>query len=182
MIGCGTLPILMNVTSDVPPVGGRAGSEAQGRVDVLLVCSAGGHLLQLYLLADAWRDMPHAWVTAKREDATSLLAGDTVFYAAWPTTRHIPNLIRNTRLAWNVLRKLRPKVIVTTGAGVAVPFAWLGRVRGVKIVYIESLTRIASPSLTCWMIRPVANRMYVQWPELQRVLPKSRYVGKIVAL
>ena len=151
-------------------------------VDVLLVCSAGGHLLQLHLLRAAWRDHRHAWVTLEREDALSLLEDETVHYAFWPTTRHIPNLVRNTHLAWRLLRELRPRVIVTTGAGVAVPFAWLGRLRGARVVYIESLTRIASPSMTCRMILPVADRVYVQWPELARVVRRSRYAGKVVDL
>ena len=60
-------------------------------VDVLLVCSAGGHLLQLYLLRDAWRGMSHAWVSLEREDARSLLSDETVFYAYGPTTRSLLN-------------------------------------------------------------------------------------------
>ena len=63
-------------------------------------------------------------------------------YAHGPTERNIPNLIRNVGLAWKIVGRLRPKAIVTTGAGLAVPFAWVGRLRGAKVVYIESLTRI----------------------------------------
>jgi UDP-N-acetylglucosamine:LPS N-acetylglucosamine transferase len=153
-----------------------------GTLDVLLVCSAGGHLLQLHLLRPAWSELRHAWVTLEREDALSLLEGETVHYAFWPTTRHIPNLLRNTRLAWRLLRELRPRVIVTTGAGVAVPFAWLGRLLGARVIYIESLTRIERPSMTCRMIQPVADRVYVQWPELAPAVRKSRYSGKVVDL
>ena len=152
----------------------------QGRVGVLLVCSAGGHLLQLCLLADAWRGMPHAWVTLDREDARSLLPGETVYYGYWPTTRHALNLLRNLRLAMTIVWRLRPAVIVTTGAGVAVPFAWIGKLVGAKVVYVESLTRIAKPSLSCRLIRPIADRVYVQWPELAASLPGSRYVGNVV--
>jgi UDP-N-acetylglucosamine:LPS N-acetylglucosamine transferase len=157
-------------------------SPAARTVDVLLVCSAGGHLMQLHLLRPAWSDLTHAWVTLEREDALSLLAGETVHYAYWPTTRHIPNLLRNTRLAWRLLRELQPRVIVTTGAGVAVPFAWLGRLLGARVVYIESLTRIERPSMTCRMIEPIADRVYVQWPELAPVVRRSRYRGKVVDL
>ena len=50
---------------------------------------------------------------------------------------------------------MRPAVIVTTGAGVAVPFAWIGRLLGARVVYVESLTRIEAPSLSYRLIRPV---------------------------
>ena len=46
------------------------------------------------------------------------------------------------------------------------PFAWIGRLFGARVVYVESVTRIDSPSLSCRLIRPVASRTYVQWPEL----------------
>ncbi len=155
-------------------------SDRPDRVEVLLVCSAGGHLLQLTLLADAWSDKPHAWVTLEREDARSLLVGETVFYAHGPTNRNIPNLLRNIPFAWRLLRRLRPAVIVTTGAGVAVPFAWLGRLLGTEVVYVESLTRIRSPSLTYRLIRPTLTRVYAQWPELASALRGSRYAGNVL--
>jgi len=59
-------------------------SRAEGRVDVLLACSAGGHLLQLLLLRDAWEGRAHLWVTHNKEDARSLLADETVVFAHGP--------------------------------------------------------------------------------------------------
>lgn len=163
----------------VPGRNGHDSSNGSNGVDVLLVCSAGGHLLQLYLLASAWESIAHAWVTLEREDAR-LLAGERVFYGHGPTERNIPNLLRNTVFAWRLLRQLRPKAIVTTGAGIAVPFSWLGRLLGAKVVYVESLTRIRSPSLTCRLVRPVANRVYVQWPELVPAVRGSHYAGNVL--
>jgi hypothetical protein len=69
--------------------------------------------------------------------------------------------------------------VLTTGAGVAVPFAWLGRVYGARVVYVESFTRIEGPSLSCRMIAPVAERVYAQWPELARAMPAARYEGSL---
>jgi beta-1,4-N-acetylglucosaminyltransferase len=151
-------------------------------VDVLLVCSAGGHLLELHALGSAWQDLSRAWVTFDKSDARSLLAEETVFFAHGPTNRNVPNLFRNLVLSWRLIRKLRPRVIVTTGAGVAVPFAWVGRVFGTAVVYIESIARIDEPSLSCRLIAPVAHRLYVQWPELLRTLPRARYVDSVFSL
>ena len=152
------------------------------QLDVLLVCSAGGHLLQLHTLRGAWQNLSTSWVTHDREDSRSLLREERVVYAHGPTTRNLPNFLRNLRLAWHTLAELRPRAIVTTGAGVAVPFAWLGRLFGARVVYIESVTRIESPSLSCRMIRPVASLVFVQWPELMRKVHGSRYVGNVYGL
>jgi UDP-N-acetylglucosamine:LPS N-acetylglucosamine transferase len=119
-------------------------------------------------------------VTHRRDDAVSLLAEEQVVYAHGPTTRSVTNLVRNLLLAWRVVGRVKPQVVLTTGAGIAVPFAWIARARGSKVVYVESLTRIDAPSLSCRLIRPVASRTYVQWPELAARLPRSRYVGSVI--
>lgn len=156
-------------------------SGALEHVDVLLVCSTGGHLLQLHALRDAWQPYSHAWVTHDRSDARSILDGEVVVHAYWPTIRNVRNLIRNTALAVRVVRRTRPRVILTTGAALAVPFAWVGRAYGVRVVYVESLTRITSPSLSLRLIAPVAERIYVQWPELTKAVPSARYAGSVFA-
>jgi beta-1,4-N-acetylglucosaminyltransferase len=149
------------------------------RADLLLVCSCGGHLLQLVALRESWQLFTRAWVTFDKSDSRSLLAGERVFYAYGPTNRSIKNLFRNLLVAWRVVAQVRPKVVVTTGAGIAVPFAWVARLRGGKVVYVESLSRIEGPSLSYRLIAPIAERRYVQWPELARTLPQSRFVGNV---
>jgi beta-1,4-N-acetylglucosaminyltransferase len=151
------------------------------RVDVLLVCSSGGHLQQMLALEPAWGPYSHVWVTFDKSDARSLLRGQEVVYAHSPTNRSLKNLVRNLVLAWSTLRRLRPRVLLTTGAGVAVPFAWLGRIAGAQIVYVESFTRIEGPSLTGRLVAPIANRTYVQWPEMNGRLARARYAGNVFA-
>lgn len=162
--------------------GTRGAASASRPIDVLLVCSAGGHLMQLHLLRNAWeaQGLRSAWVTIPMEDARTLLADEDVAFAHSPTTRSIKNLALNTLLAWRIIRSRRPQVIVTTGAGVAVPFAWIGKILGVSTVYIESLTRIERPSLSCRLIRPVAERLYAQWPELAGPRYGLTYVGRVI--
>jgi UDP-N-acetylglucosamine:LPS N-acetylglucosamine transferase len=137
-------------------------------------------LLQLLALEPAWRDFHRLWVTNDRAGARSLLAGERVVWAHWPTSRNLPNLVRNCILAVRVIRRTRPRVLLTTGAATAVPFAWVARLFGAAVVYVESVTRIDSPSLSYSLIRPVASRIYVQWPELAVVLPGVRYRGSVL--
>ena len=151
------------------------------RVEVLLVCSSGGHLLQLHALERAWRPFVRSWVSFDKSDVRSLLADETLFFAYGPTNRSLKNLAKNLVIAASVIRRTRPRVILTTGAGVAVPFAWIGRLAGARVVYVESLTRIDAPSLSCRLIRPVAARVYVQWPELVPKVRGARYVGSVFA-
>jgi beta-1,4-N-acetylglucosaminyltransferase len=151
----------------------------QPRIDVLLVCSAGGHLLQLAALRPSWADSARAWVTFDKSDTRSLLRDERTYFAFGPTNRNLRNFARNLALAWRLVGRLRPRVILTTGAGIAVPFAWVGRLRGARVVYVESFTRIENLSLSCRLISPIADRVYVQWPELAAAFPRARYVGSL---
>jgi beta-1,4-N-acetylglucosaminyltransferase len=152
-------------------------AETQG---CLLVASSGGHLFQLFQLRDGFDIDQRHWVTFDTTDAKSLLAGDNVTWAYHPTNRNVPNLLRNIGLAFKVVRRLRPRTIVTTGAGVAVPFCWVGRLFGARIIYIESYARVSEPSLTGRLVHPVAHEFYVQWPEMQEHFKKARYRGALV--
>jgi beta-1,4-N-acetylglucosaminyltransferase len=147
--------------------------------DLLLVCSTGGHLFQLVALRDSWQRFSRVWVTFDKSDARSLLNDERVCFAHGPTNRSMKNLFRNLVVAWRVVREVRPKAVVTTGAGVAVPFAWVARLHGATVVCVESLARIDGPSLSYRLIAPIAARRYVQWPELASMLPRSRFVGNI---
>jgi UDP-N-acetylglucosamine:LPS N-acetylglucosamine transferase len=154
-------------------------SEQRQRVDLLLVCSSGGHLLQLCALREAWEGLDRVWVSFDKSDVRSLLAGERVVHAYGPTNRDVGNLLRNAGLALRLVAELRPRAVLTTGAGVAVPFAWVARLYGARIVYVESMTRIDGPSLSMRLIAPVASRLYVQWPELALRVRRARFAGRV---
>jgi beta-1,4-N-acetylglucosaminyltransferase len=148
---------------------------------VLCICSSGGHLLQLLALRPAWERFDRLWVVFDKSDTRSLLDGERVVHAYGPTNRSLRNLLRNAVLAVRTLRAQRPAAILTTGAGVAVPFAWIGRLYGVPTVYVESFTRIEELSLSARLISPVASRLYVQWPELAARAPRLHFAGNLFA-
>jgi beta-1,4-N-acetylglucosaminyltransferase len=148
--------------------------------EVLLVASSGGHLLELLELADEYPPATRHWVTFDKPDARALLSGERVTFAYSPTNRHLGNLIRNAFLAFRVLVRTRPRAVITTGAGVAVPFLYAARALGRRAIYVESLARIDQLSLTGRLVYPVVTHLFVQWPELARRYRRGRYVGAIL--
>jgi UDP-N-acetylglucosamine:LPS N-acetylglucosamine transferase len=147
---------------------------------VLLVCSSGGHLAQLHRLDGWWRGQDRAWVTFRSADAERLLADEAVYWAYSPTTRNVVNLVRNLWLAWRLLRRMRPEVVVSNGAGVAVPFFALARLLGVRTVFVEVYDRIDSTTMTGRMCRPLSDLFLVQWPEQQALYPRSTLLGRLL--
>ncbi len=147
---------------------------------VLLVCSPGGHLQQMLALEPAWRDYERAWVTLPGADVSSLLAEEQVTIAHSPTNRNLKNLVRNAVLAWRLLRRRRPDAILSTGAGLAVPFFVIGRLLGIRLVYVESVTRTESLSLSGRLVYPLASRFFVQWPAVAERLRRAEYHGGVL--
>ena len=147
---------------------------------LLLVCSSGGHLLLLHQLRPWWEKHERSWVTFDKTDARSLLAGERIAWAHHPTQRNIPNLLRNLGLAWRVLRRERPDVVVSTGAGVALPFFVLGRLLRARTVFVEAYERVDRPSLTGRLVYPMSNLMALQWEEQRRFYPRGELVGALL--
>ena len=97
----------------------------------------------------------------------------------YPTNRSIKALIKNTIIAWRVLRKENPDIIISSGAAVAVPFFYLGKLRGAKLIYIEVFDRIDKPTMTGKMVYPIVDKFIVQWEEQKKVYPKAINLGSI---
>ncbi|WP_245719117.1 UDP-N-acetylglucosamine--LPS N-acetylglucosamine transferase [Micromonospora rhizosphaerae] len=146
----------------------------------MLVGSSGGHLAQLLALEPWYRDRARSWVTFDTPDARSLLPGEQVVWAYHPTTRNLKNLARNFRLAARTFKRRNVAAVVTTGAGVALPFVVVARLRGLPTVYIEVYDRIDSPTLTARLCRPFLSAMLVQWEEQRRFYPEATVVGNLL--
>lgn len=146
---------------------------------ICLVGSSGGHLTQLYMLKFFWEKHERFWVTFDKEDAKSLLKHEKMYGCYYPTNRSIKALIINTKLAWKVLREEKPDLIISTGAAVAVPFFYLGKLMKKKTIYVEVFDRIDSPTLTGKLVYPVTDKFIVQWEEMKKVYPKAINLGSI---
>lgn len=146
---------------------------------VCLVGSSGGHLTHLYMLKDFWKDKDRFWVTFDKEDARSILENEKVIPCYYPTNRNIKNLIKNTFLAIRVLLKEKPDLIISSGAAVAVPFFYIGKILGAKLIYIEVFDRIDKPTVTGKLVYPIADKFIVQWEEQKKVYPKAVNLGSI---
>lgn len=154
-------------------------TQTEQGTQALLVCSPGGHLLQMLCLQPAWEDLRRTWITLEAADSAHLLEAEQVVLARGPTNRSIRALIANLWLAWRVVRRERPAVILSTGAALAFPFFLVGKLFGLRLVYVESLTRIDSLSLTGRLVYPLADAFFVQWPDAAG--PKrARFVGGLL--
>ena len=147
---------------------------------LLFVASSGGHLAQLLALEPWYQGRARHWVSFDTPDAVSLLRGESVTWAHHPTTRNLRNLFRNLFLAARLVRRRRAGALITTGAGVALPFVLMAWLLRIPTVYIEVYDRIDTPTLTARLCRPLLSAMLVQWEEQRRFYPEATVVGQLI--
>lgn len=149
----------------------------KSRLKVCLVGSSGGHLTHLYMLKNFWSEHDRFWVTFDKEDSRSILKDERKYWCYFPTNRNVKNLIKNTFLAIKILRKEKPDLIVSTGAAPAIPFFYLGKLFGSKVVYIEVYDRIDKPTITGKLVYPISDLFVLQWEEQRKFYPKGELLG-----
>lgn len=147
---------------------------------ICLICSSGGHLLSMNLLKEFWCDYDRFWVSFKKQDTLYFLENEKKYFAYSPTNRNITNFVRNLFLAIKILRMEKPDVIISTGAGICVPFMFVGKLLEIKTIYVELLTRVEDLSLSAKMIYPILDHLIVQWPDLANKYKKATFVGQYI--
>lgn len=131
------------------------------------------------MLKPFWENKERFWVTFDKKDARSLLQGEKMYPCYYPTNRSLKALLINTKKAWTILRKEKPDVIISSGAAVAVPFFYLGKLFRKKLVYIEVFDRIDKPTMTGKLVHPICDAFIVEWEEMKKVYSKAINLGSI---
>jgi beta-1,4-N-acetylglucosaminyltransferase len=146
-------------------------------VKVALVCSHGGHLTEMVLLADAWRGAEWFWITYRSPRTVSMSHAYLLTNIGLNPFRMA---IATVRIAW-ILYRERPDVVISTGAEIAIPAFYLAKVIDARTVFVEVWTRVCRPTRTGRLVYPVSDDFLVQWPEmLERYGSKARFEGAIL--
>ena len=144
---------------------------------ICLVCSHGGHLTEMLELSEAFQGHDIFFVTYESERTGRLNRA----YRFPNLTKDRLSLLSFIPRVLRILLKERPKVVVSTGAELAVPVFYLAKLLGIKTIFVESCCRVVHPSLTGRLIYPVADVFLVQWPSLVRSYgPRARYAGSLL--
>ena len=143
-----------------------------------VVCSAGGHLSEA-LEAVSKTNQSMYFVTYGEPHARQRLAGKEAFYIVDPHTSFLKYILNAFQSVWLLIKK-RPKVIFSTGAGIALTTCIIGRLMGAKIIFLESGARITTPSKTGALMYKIAHVFIVQWKPMLKVFPDAKYVGPLL--
>ncbi|MGL5042465.1 MAG: PssD/Cps14F family polysaccharide biosynthesis glycosyltransferase [Culicoidibacterales bacterium] len=149
---------------------------------VMFISSGGGHISELKQLEPLFGLYNSVLIVEKLDEKLNI--ANQEFFLPRGTRK---NLVRYLFVfAWLCLKSIiyfcwtRPDVIVTTGAHTAVPMCYLGALFRRKIIFIESIARVHSKSLTGKLIEQKCTHIFVQWKSMCNVYKNAIYVGKIL--
>lgn len=143
---------------------------------ICIVSSCGGHLAEVRTLRPAYEQYDHFYVLNDQILLPDDMKGRTYFI------RHSERdwlFMVNLWEAWQILRRERPRLILSTGAGPIVPFALVGKLLGVRTLFIETAAQVTEPSLTGRVMYHLADRFFYQWKTLARHFPRGVYGGLV---
>ena len=147
---------------------------------VALFCSQGGHFTEMTRLLPGLQDFNPfivSYHSSREAEVRSL--GDAHFIPEIGT--NVWRMLHAFWLVAGILWRERPAVIVTTGAEIGLPAMVLGKLFGARTIYVESLCRVRSKSLTGKLVYPIVDDFLVQWPEMVSVYgPKARFEGAVI--
>lgn len=153
-------------------------TDARAHTDLLLVASFGGHFEELLEMRSAWGHVSRVYATTARGRIDSL-AGEVVEYVPdchggqyWQAMRSVHSLV-------SLVRRHRPKCIVTTGALPGFLAVVVGRLFGASVIWVDSVANADELSKSGrWALR-FASAHLVQWPKIAQSSP-SAYLGNIL--
>jgi len=146
---------------------------------ICFACSKGGHYSQMKRLIkkideiDGLKESETFFLTFSRGNP------EQNEYCVEDPERNPLKVIKTFFQTIKILSKEKPDVIISTGAGVAIPACYIGRLFGSKIIFIESYSRVTKPSLSGRLAKPISNLFFVQWPQLKEKYRNSIYAGRL---
>ena len=167
---------------------------------VMFACNQGGHFSQMMALRSLFGNYNSVLVTdnilATKDNTPALKDIGIIEYAMSMAEKRVDS--KNNRagfaIRFNALssylklfcdciriwEKYRPKVIITTGSNIAVALFLYGKIRGSKLIFIETRAKVYSKTLTGKIVGKVADKIFVQWPEMIAIYPNAEYCGTLV--
>lgn len=150
----------------------------KGRPVVLAVSSGGGHWVQMRCLAPAFSGADVHYATTDSSAADQVGKSRLHVYPDANKDTPLRLLFCVLWMAWLVLR-LRPQVVISTGAAGGFLAIKLARLIGARTMFIDSIANARELSISARLSLGVADRVLSQWPGVA-ALTDTEYRGAVI--
>ena len=145
---------------------------------ILAIASGGGHWIQLLRLRPAFEGADVTYASVGSDAAASV---EGYKYRSFPDAnrdRKIALLLQIIKIGWIVLR-VRPDVVVSTGASCGYVAIRFGRLLGARTLFIDSIANAEKLSLSAELVNRHAHLLLTQWPHLSTT-EGPKYHGSVL--
>lgn len=131
-------------------------------------------------LADCWKGQDCFFVTTSRVVERHMAQYGRVYVVPESNRRQPFRILKTLVNCVRIVIVERPDAIITTGAAVGCILAFLGKLSGARVAWIDSIANAERLSLSGRMVKPFADLVLTQWPELAKQHKSVEYVGHIL--
>jgi UDP-N-acetylglucosamine:LPS N-acetylglucosamine transferase len=135
------------------------------RTKILAIASGGGHWIQLLRLRPAFAGADLCYASVDHALAADVAGHPFYRFPDANRERKFDLVLQILRIAWILLR-VRPDVIVSTGASCGYIAIRIGRIFGARTLFVDSIANAERLSLSGQLACRHANLMLTQWPHL----------------
>ena len=150
---------------------------------IIFTSSAGGHFSELCELKEIMERYNSFLITEDHEmmKGYKKINKSRTWYMPAGTKEHLFRFLCNFPI--NIIKsfisfiKVKPDIIIATGAHTTVPICYIAKIFGKKVIFIETFANITTKTLSGKLVYPISDLFLVQWEEMLKLYPKAKYRG-----
>lgn len=147
---------------------------------IMAVASIGGHWIQLLRIAKPLERNYDVVYMSTHEKCAKLVEGHEYHtmpdFSRWDAWKLVPAFFH----VLNVVRKVKPCAVITTGAAPGLIVLMAAKCIGKKTIWVDSIANVKHLSLCGRIASHIASRTYTQWPDLatNKIVSSGNVLGK----
>lgn len=148
---------------------------------ICFASSSGGHFEQLAMLKPLMEEYD-SFVVTEETEYKNAIEGQKMYYIHQVNRKEKSVffwMIVNSFKSLKVIITEKPDIVITTGVLAVIPLCLLAKLFGKKLVYIESFSKVFSPTRTGKFLYKYADQFYIQWESMKEFYPNAIYLGGI---
>lgn len=144
---------------------------------ILAVSSIGGHWIQLLRLKPAFEGSEVEFMTTKQNFST-MVEGNKFYSIPDGNRWNKYGLVKCFFRIVSIVKKSKPDVIITTGAAPGLIALFVGKLFGIKTIWVDSIANCEQISMSGKIATKVADIVYTQWEHLAE--RKIKFCGNVL--
>ena len=144
---------------------------------ILAVSSIGGHWIQLLRLVPAFEGSEVEFMTTK-ENFSTMVEGNKFYSIPDGNRWNKYGLVKCFFSITSIVKKSKPDVIITTGAAPGLIALFVGKLFGIKTIWVDSIANCEQISMSGNIASKFADIVYTQWEHLAD--KKIKFCGNVL--